>query len=722
VTILVEPPAGALTEHPTPRPARRPLWVRLVRARPEDPFWVRPSLLILLVSTGVAYVWALGDSGWANSFYSAAVQAGAKSWKAFFFGSSDPSNFITVDKPPASLWVMELSARVFGLNSWSILVPQALEGVGAVLVLYLTVRRWFSPAAALIAGAVMASTPVAVLMFRYNNPDALLTLLFVVAAYATVRAIETASTWWLVGATVAIGTAFITKELEAFLVLPAIGIVYLITAPTKLTRRLLQLVIAAAALVASSGWWVAAVMLTPAADRPYIGGSQDNSLFNVIFGYNGFGRLSGNEAGSVGGAGPVGSRWGPTGLIRLFQSDMGGQISWLLPAALILLVACLWFVGRAPRTDRTRAALLLFGGWMVLMGLVFSYAQGIIHPYYNVALAPPIAALVGIGTVMVWNRRERLVSRMIFAAVLAVTSIWSYVLLGRSPDWLPWLGTTVLVVGLATSVLVILSAVLGRKTWLVVGAAGLPVVLAGPFAYALNTANTPHSGAIPSAGPSLASGAGGFGFGRGGFPHFGPAGAGTGPGAFGAGPAGGPGLGALARLKLTPNQLKGVMQHLARLRGGFGAPPGHGFGGGGGPGGGFGARGAGPGGGFLDISTPGPALVKLLEAGARQYTWVAATVNSNSAAGYQLATGSAVMAIGGFNGSDPAPKLSQFERYVQEKKIHYFIAGGGVGFGTGGAGTAANQITDWVETHFTHETVDGTSLYDLAGPVTAPKA
>ncbi|HLM95071.1 MAG TPA: glycosyltransferase family 39 protein, partial [Acidimicrobiales bacterium] len=371
---------------------------RLWRGRAGDPPWVRPALVALLVGTAVLYLWGLGASGWANSFYSAAVQAGTKSWKAFFFGSSDASNFITVDKPPASLWVMELSARVFGLSSWSILVPQALEGVASVAVLYAAVRRSFRPGAALLAGLVLATTPVAALMFRYNNPDALLVLLLTVAAYATVRALERAGTWWLVLAMAAVGTGFITKMLQAFLVVPAIGIVYLIAAPTPLRRRVVQLGAAALALVVSSGWWVAAVQLTPAADRPYIGGSQDNSALNLIFGYNGLGRISGNESGSVGGAGALGSRWGPTGLLRFFGSEFGTQISWLIPAAVIVAVASMWLWRRRPRTDGARAAMMLWSGWLIVTVLVISLAKGIIHPYYSVAAAPAIGAMVGIGS------------------------------------------------------------------------------------------------------------------------------------------------------------------------------------------------------------------------------------------------------------------------------------------------------------------------------------
>jgi putative ABC transport system permease protein len=252
----------------------------------------------------------------------AAVQAGASSWKAFFFGSSDASNLITVDKSPAFLWPMALAARIFGVSSWSILAPQALEGVATVGVLYLAVRRWFGPAAGLLAGAVAALTPVAALMFRFNNPDSLLVLLLTLGAYAVVRAVESGSTRWIVWAGVFVGFGFLAKMLQAFLVVPAFGLVYLVAAPVALRTRLRQLALAAVAMVASAGWWVAIVELWPASSRPYIGGSRTNSVLELIFGYNGFGRLTGDEAGSVGG-GPAGTtgRWGPTRHTRLFDTD-----------------------------------------------------------------------------------------------------------------------------------------------------------------------------------------------------------------------------------------------------------------------------------------------------------------------------------------------------------------------------------------------------------------
>ena len=337
-------------------PARRPRLAALVQGRPGEPRWARPALLALLAATAALYTIGLSRNGWANDFYAAAVQAGTGSWKAFFFGSLDAGNFITVDKTPASLWVMELSARAFGLNSWSLLLPQAAEGVATVAMLYATVRRWHGPAAGLIAGTVAALTPVAVLMFRFNNPDALLVLLMTGAAYATTRAIESGRTRWLTLAGALLGFAFLTKMLQGFLVVPAFALAYLVAGPPRLGKRLWQLLAAGAALVFAAGWWVAIVQLTPAADRPYIGGSTGNSVLQLALGYNGLGRLDGNEAGSVGFGGGAGPRFsGSAGLTRLFAADMGGQASWLLPAALIGLAVMAWLSWRAVRTDRLRA-------------------------------------------------------------------------------------------------------------------------------------------------------------------------------------------------------------------------------------------------------------------------------------------------------------------------------------------------------------------------------
>ncbi|MGC9665538.1 ArnT family glycosyltransferase [Planosporangium sp. 12N6] len=654
---LREPPADTGTPAPPSVPYRRDLPARvrrLVRGPAADPVWVRPAAAALLVATGVLYLVGLGASGWANAFYAAAAQAGASGGKAMFFGSFDPANFITVDKTPAALWVTGLSVRLFGLSSWSILVPQALEGVAAVALLYATVRRWSGAAAGVLAGAVLATTPVAVLMFRFNNPDALLVLLLVAGAYGVVRAIERAGTGWLLFAGVCVGFGFLTKMLQAFLVVPAFALVYLVAAPAGLGRRLWQLVAAGGAVVVSAGWWVAIVELWPAESRPYIGGSQHNSILELTLGYNGFGRLTGDETGSVGG----GRGWGTTGWTRLLSGEIGGQAGWLLPAAAVLLAAGLWLTRRAPRTDRLRAALLLWGGWLVVTAGVFSVMRGIFHAYYTVALAPAIAALIGTGTAALWRRRDRLAATGTLAACCAGTAAWSYVLLDRSPTWYPWLRVAVLVTGLAAAGMLLVANRLPRVAAAGVAGAALVAGLAGPVGYAVQTASVAHTGAIPAAGPATLGG---------------------GPGGFG-GP-GGPG--------------------------GFAVPGA----GGRGQGGRFGAGGIG---GLLRGSTPTPALVALLRTDSASYPWAAAVVGANNAAGYQLATGSPVMAIGGFNGSDPAPTLAQFQRYVDQKKVHYFV--GGAPMPSDSGSDAAQQVADWVAGHFTAVTVGGTTVYDLTKP------
>ncbi len=606
-------------------PSRVNRITRLWRGRPDDAPWVRPSLLALLTLVAVLYVWGLGASGWANTFYSAAVQAGSKSWKAFFFGSFDASNFITVDKPPASLWVMGLSARVFGVSAWSILVPQALMGVATVAVVYATVRRWFTAGAGLLAGAIVALTPVAVLMFRFNNPDTLLVLLLTGAVYATTRAIEKASTRWLALAGVLVGFGFLTKMLQALLVVPALALVYLLAAPTPFWRRVRQLAAAAAALVVSGGWWVAVVEIWPAASRPYIGGSQNNSLLNLIFSYNGFGRLIGSETGSVTGGGAAGTGtgvWGPTGWSRLFNSQFGGQTAWLLPAAAAFFVVLLLMTWRSPRHDRTKVATLLWGGSLFATAAVISFSQGIIHPYYTVALAPGIGALVGIGATTMWARRSHLVARAVLAVVLAGTALWSYVLLDRTPTWHPWVRAAVLITGSVAVLGLLIGRRLGRIGLIITAAVGIIAGLLGPGAYSIATAAQPHSGAIPSAGPALAGAAGlggapggGRGFG-GGFPGS-SAGRFPGssterlPGAF----SGRQETGALPQGFTVPGRGSQVGPSGTGL-GGFG-----GFGGAQGQlprTGGYG--GVGGGGGLLGSSQPSTAVVRALEKNASRYT------------------------------------------------------------------------------------------------------
>jgi len=639
--------------------------------------WTRNELLALgglLGATAVLYLWGLGQSGWANSFYAAAAQAGSESWKAFFFGSSDAANSITVDKTPLSLWPMALSIRIFGLNSLALLVPQALMGVATVGLLTAGVRRMTgSLAAGLLTGAVMALTPVAVLMFRFDNPDASLVLLLVAAAYSTLRATESPRPLrWLVLGGGLVGAAYLSKMLQAFLVLPSLALVYLLFAPAAIGygKRILHLLAAFGTMLAAAGWWIAIVEKVPASMRPYIGGSQENSILELTLGYNGLGRLTGNETGSVGGGGAGGGMWGSTGILRLFNSENGGQASWLLPAALVVSAAVLLavVVGRRiglPKVPRLVAAgVTLWFGWLVTTWLTFSFMAGIFHAYYTVALAPAIAVCVAVPAWLLWQWRAHLIASATLSAATALSTSWAFALLAQS-DWHPWFKYAVATAGFASALMLAGVRLLPSRVSTAVAGVALAAVLAGPAAWSVATAATPHTGSIPTAGPASAQ---------------------SGPG---------------------------------------------GMGGMGGPGGAGGA------GGLLNASTPGTELTTLLEQDASSYTWVAAAVGSNSASGYQLATGSPVMPIGGFNGSDPSPTLAEFKQLVADGKIHWFIAGGGMGGGFGGPGgmrggttdgadtggsqtgdsSASSDISSWVTSTFTAQTVDGVTIYDLTAAV-----
>jgi 4-amino-4-deoxy-L-arabinose transferase-like glycosyltransferase len=608
-----------------------------------QPRWVRPALFALLAATAVLYLWGLGSSGWANDYYAAAVQAGTQDTKAWLFGSLDAGNAITVDKPPAALWVMALSSRIFGFSAFTMLLPQAFMGVGAVATLFAAVRRCSGPTAGLIAGAVLALTPVAALMFRFNNPDALLVLLLVVAAYCMVRATESASTRWIAAAGVVIGFAFLAKLLQAFLVVPGLALAFLVAAPVGMWKRIGKLLIAGIAMVVSAGWYVALVSLWPADSRPFIGGSSDNSLLQLALGYNGIDRVlgggEGRPSGSPASGGPGGSAagahhimfGGDPGIGRLFGDSMGTQASWLLPAALIGLLAGLWLTRRTARTDGLRASLLLWGGWLIVSAAVFSFMDGIIHPYYTVALAPAIAALVGISVPELWRGKAFLVPRIVLATMLAATGVWTFVLMNRTPDWWPAVRWIALVGSIILASILLFGAHrLGRMTAVSIACAIL-LALLGPAAFSIQTVTSPHSrGPMAMAGPSPAD-------------------------MVAPGPGGPIGYG------------RGVVDN--------------------------------------------PTLENLVRGADNR--WAAATVGSMMAGSLELKTGTSVMSIGGFTGSDNSPTLAQFQSYVANHEVRYFISGSREGAEPRRESGAADDIVTWVKQNFTPVDVGGTTVYDL---------
>jgi len=679
------------------------------RSLRDLPRWAsRGSLALTLLAVLALYTYDLAASGYANSFYSAAVQAGSVSWKAFFFGSLDAGNSITVDKTPASLWLMALSVRVFGLSSLSILLPQALLGVGSAAVLFASVRRaltgrlsesWhITPTRAHVAGLVaaltMALTPAATLMFRFNNPDALMVFCYVVAAYFTVRATEAASRKWLALAGVAIGIGFLAKMLQAFVILPSLVIAYAIAAPATWRKKIVDLVVAFAAMVVSFGWYIAIVQLVPASWRPYIGGSQTNSILELTFGYNGFGRLSGNETGSVGGGAISTGQWGSTGILRMFTSESGEMVSFLIPGALILAGVAFAVIGRKAYVNALRTheatgetmalgGLVLYGSWLAINGLVFSFMAGIYHDYYTVALAPAIAGTVAIGGTILWAKRSSLVARVGLAVAAVATAAWT-VALATVP------GGIYLALSLVGAVALVIAAagfLLGKRLIPALSRTALGLFIAGglitPTAYSIQTALTAHTGSIVTAGPA-SSGLAGNSSGRGGMggaPGQGGTRTGTFPQGGAPGQVGAPG----GTTGTTGTAQQGT------------APTGN-------AGGGMG--------GLINGTSVSSDMIALLSSNASSYTWVAATTGAQNSASYQLATGYSVMPIGGFNGSDPSPTLDAFKALVAQGKIHYYIAAGSMGT-QGGGSNVSSEIATWVSSTFTAQTSGSVTVYDL---------
>ena len=671
--------------------------------------WYAAALTVLTLGTVAAFLVNLSANGWANSFYAAAVHAGSEDWQAFLFGSLDSANSITVDKPPAALWLMALSARVFGLSSFSMLLPEVLlAGVAVVLIAHSTrlalhghVSRGLEQAAALGAAAIFAVSPVVALMFRFNNPDALLVTLMVAAAVATQHGLRAligaharsarSTTLWLTLAGVCLGLGFLTKQFQVLLIVPGLAAAWLLFARTSWIKRLLWLLVPIGAMVVSAGWWIALVELTPVESRPYVGGSQTNSFLELTFGYNGFGRLTGNETGSVGGGGQGGG-WSETGITRLFTGSFGQQVSWFLPTALFLLlttVVLLVLAEAARRRGRTEApvgnassgrpaghlgaTVLMWGAWLVITWLVLSHMNGIVHEYYTVALMPAIAVVIGIGVAVVLSRRGHL-PRLLLAVAWALTGAWQFIIsseMSGIADPLRWsvlivsiLGALGLIVTAHRTLTRALASVLVAVA--VVGSAAIPAQLA-----VRTIADSTQGSIVTIAGTS--SGMGG-----------GPGGGGGMPGGNRAGDGN-------------------------RAGGGTAAGDGNTADGGGAPGGGGGM------GGLLNGSDPSDELAELLAEDASDYTWAAAVTGANQAAGYQLALDEPVMAIGGFNGTDPSPTLEEFEQLVAEGRIHYYIASGSGGPGGGGStsNSSSSEIAAWVEANFEETTVDSVSLYDL---------
>ncbi|OHT89416.1 ArnT family glycosyltransferase [Mycobacteroides saopaulense] len=466
----------------------------------------------------IVYLWNISQNGWSNAFYAAAVQSGSQSWKAWFFGSFDPQNYVTVDKPAGGLWLMGLSARIFGFSSASMLIPQAILAIASALLIRAAVRRLAGPAAGLLAAAVFALIPVVSVMFRHSNPDAPMVFGMVVAAYFLTRALDTArareAAGWMALAGAGIGFAFLCKTLEALLVAPALLLVYVLAAKFGWKAKLAHLAAATVALIVSSGWWMLAVALTPAASRPYVDNSTDNSEWTLAIGYNGLDRLLGKDSGmSREFEGPSFS--GTPGLFRIFEDDQAFHVAWLIPAALVALVLGLAITSRTDTsgllaryrsliTNPGGVALILWGGWLVSTYVILAYMKQQFHPYYTSAMAPGIAGTLAIGVVVLWQKRSEPIGRYGLAAVTLAAVVMGWVLLRRDPAWLPWLRWVLLLGGIAAAVALALGG-LQRSQRLRIGIAtlALAVSLGGSIAFTIANVTTPKVGGLSTSGPAM---------------------------------------------------------------------------------------------------------------------------------------------------------------------------------------------------------------------------
>ena len=627
----------------------------------------------LLLFTAIFYLWNLTINGMANSYYAAAAQAASTNWTAWLFGSLDAANFVSVDKPPISMMIMGLSGRLFGFSSWSILLPHALAGIATVVLVYLVVRRWYGARAGLIAGIVMALTPAAALMFRFNNPDSFLTLFLTASAYAFLRSFEgKRPVLWLSIAGLFTGLAFNTKMLQGLLLLPIMTIIYISFAPPKLVTRLWYLGVAGVVTAISTFWWSVLAWLTPAVNRPWVGSTNDNNIWSLIFGYNGFGRLFGHGSGPGGGApggggaanmaqigtqaaqstqmvsptgmvgglgadgrggGPAGVGFGgETGLLRIFNESFGPNIAWLIPVALIGGGLVIWLLRRAPRRNKERVGVLLWLGWLLIHIVIFSMTSGTIHPYYVIAMAPAVAALVGIGAPYIWQaytRRTKIA--WLLPLSIAATTILSVVMLGYNNYW-PWLIWLVIATGGVATILTLLPLAQTKRLKQIILSLAIIAGMAAPIAFSISTVATAHSGSIPTAGPGATA-------------------------------------------------INGTNNESTQAE---------------------------------------SSLIAYLLANQNGAAWIAAVNSANESAPVQLSSGQPVMAIGGFNGSDSTLTLAQFKQLVKEGKIRYYVTSSGQGKsgdpgGAGGPG-GNSEIASWATSSGVKVAYGGTQyiVYDLS--------
>lgn len=583
------------------------------------------------------------QDGYGNLYYSAAIQSMTTSWHNFFFLSFDPAGFVNVDKPPLALWTEAAFVKAFGFHSWTLLLPEALEAAGSVLLLYHLVRRRFGFAAGYISAVLLAVTPVFIAAARSNNPDAMLVLMMLFAVWAATLAAETGRIRYLVLTAVCMGLAFNTKMLAAFLILPACALAWLFARGVCRRRKFLQLAmqlaVAAAVLLVVSFCWVEAVDLTPAADRPFVGSSADNSEMNLVFGYNGLNRVFAKGRASTATAAPrradtraaaspavrrsltadrpkarnTGAGRDAPGALRLLDQYTGEQISWFLPLAAVGAAAAIVYICGLEKTRRRDKiiALLLWGGWAAVMVVFFSFYRSLTHRYYLNVIAPGLAALGGIGLVcmvkLALQKGGAWWKALFLPAGLVLSAVFHLSLLANYPDWFRALWPFDAACIALAAVLLLLRfrpAWMRPRVFAGIAGAALACLLVAPFFWSFTTVLGPVSGSDAAAGPILLRNKSGERF---------------------------PSLSYVAR------RLKGMT-----------ADP--------------------------MPSSYDTELETYLEQHQNGAVYLAAVPNAPLAESLIIDTGKPVMAVGGFNGSNPILTLGDFQQLVAEGKLRYFLS------------------------------------------------
>ena len=469
---------------------------------------------ILLILTAITYLSGALQNGMANSYYAAAVQAASSNFTAWLFGSLDAANFVSVDKPPLSTMIMGLSARIFGFSSFSMLLPNVLAGVITVYLVYRITRYYFGFKSGIIAGVVIAATPVVALMSGFNNPDAILMCFLTASGYFLIRALDKKPIRNLALVALFSGLAFNTKMLQGLMVLPAIYVVYPCFAKAKLSKRFLHLGIFTAVVMITSLSWSALVYLIPTEMRPWVGSTNDNNIWSLIFGYNGFGRLLGNSPGNGGGGGGRTGFGGSTGVFRMFNDEFGPNIAWFISTALIGAVTVFFKLRKKERTNIQFGITAFWLIWLLTHMFIFSMTSGTIHPYYVVVLAPAIAALVGISLPLIIQLYRNDKNTWLLPMTVMITDLTAAILLSMSG--LTGLMWVIIGLGTISSLFLLLAKSLPkvyqssvqkidiRRTILLKVGSVLSIitVLATPVYYTVATVTQAHVGSIPTAGPS----------------------------------------------------------------------------------------------------------------------------------------------------------------------------------------------------------------------------